>query len=164
MMRKLCTTAAVSFTVAAIALGNTPVASAITGAPFTAELSGHAAITGLTTFAFTGQGTASYLGPVTDVGKLTVTGLSTACLLGLPHIHVEILTNAQGETLTITLHDLACLTGLLRFHGTGVWAVTGGTGRFAGASGSGTAVGAADFVAGKFAIALSGTVTAPMVP
>lgn len=125
---------------------------------FNAYLSGHAAFTGLTTVSFTGQGSATVMGPVSNDGRLTVTGVSLGCVGGLPNTNVETLTAADGDTLIITSHDLACLAGVLQFRGTGTWDVTGGTGRFSDATGHGTAVGGADFVAGTFAMTLTGTV------
>jgi hypothetical protein len=44
------------------------------------------------------------------------------------------------------------------YHGTGHWEVTGGTGRFLGATGQGTIEGDADFNQGRFVIAMVGTV------
>jgi len=73
-------------------------------------------------------------------------------------VNTEILTDAHGDTLTIVSQDVSCPTGPGQFNGTGAWTVSGGTGRFAGATGQGSASGGADFSAGTFTMSLNGTV------
>ena len=80
-----------------------------------------------------GTGTASHLGKVSYKAVGQITGATTDTL-------TETFTAANGDTLTIlcnqVLEDLG--GGVLR--GTDTWTVIGGTGRFSGASGSGTGV------------------------
>jgi len=131
--------------------------------PFRASYSGTAAFTSATTALFTGTGIASHLGRSTNVNHITVSGQG-GCPGGggFANINVETLTAANGDTLVLTGdHDQACPTGLNAVHGTGHWIVTGGTGRFAGATGQGTFDGGADFNQGTFSFQLTGTISAP---
>jgi hypothetical protein len=85
-----------------------------------------------------------------------------SCPRGFANINIETLTAANGDTLVLTGdHDEACPTGPNAVHGTGDWTVTGGTGRFAGATGQGTFDGVADFNRGTFSFQLTGTISAP---
>ena len=130
--------------------------------PFRASYSGTAAFNSATgTALFTGTGIASYLGRSTNVNHITVSG-PASCPGGFANINVETLTAANGDTLVLTgPHDQACPTGPNAVHGTGDWNVTGGTGRFAGATGQGIFVGGADFTTHKFSFQLTGTISAP---
>jgi hypothetical protein len=128
--------------------------------PFTATFSGTANLTSQTSASFAGTGTATYLGRVTTVGNAVVTGLTTTiCPGGVANTNVntETLTAANGDTLTIASNDEGCPTGPGQYHGTGHWNVTGGTGRFSGATGDGSFDGHSDFGTGTFAIELTGT-------
>ncbi len=87
-----------------------------------------------------------------------MTGVSIECPGGLANTNVERITLAGG-TITIRSLDVGCPVGAMKFRGTGTWTIVGGTGRFVGATGSGTADGGADFVAQTFRMHLSGTIT-----
>ncbi len=137
--------------------------------PFKASFSGAAAFTSPTTTGFWGIGTASHLGRITTTGQAQITcfppdGTSTACdggtgcPGGVPNINTETLAAANGDTLTIQSSDVACPTGPYQYHGSGQWMIVGGTGRFAGATGSGSFDGHSDFAAGTFDISLAGTI------
>lgn len=127
--------------------------------PFTATFSGQVEmpVTGSAVFAGTGQ--ANHMGRIGTDGHAQVTGLDeSTCPGGLANIHVETLTAANGDTLTITSLDVACPRATPgQFDGTGHWTVTDGTGRFADATGAGTFDGFVDFGAGTFNITLKGT-------
>jgi hypothetical protein len=128
--------------------------------PFRATFSGTAQLTSPTSASFAGNGSATHLGRVTTVGNAVVTGLTnTICPAGFANTNVntETLTAANGDTLTIASDDEGCPTGPGQYHGTGHWTVTGGTGRFSGATGDGSFDGHSDFGAGTFAIDLTGT-------
>ena len=71
-----------------------------------------------TTVSFDGAGIATHLGLSVDDGDATITGPDGSCPGALANTHVEILPAANGDTLTITAHNVACPTGFLRFHGT----------------------------------------------
>jgi hypothetical protein len=129
--------------------------------PFRASYSGTAAFTSATTALLTGTGIASYLGRSTNENHITVSG-PASCPSGFANINIETLTAANGDTLVLTGdHDQACPTGPEAVHGIGDWTVTGGTGRFAGATGQGTFDGVADFGQGTFSFQLTGTISAP---
>jgi hypothetical protein len=77
------------------------------------------------------------------------------------NVNTETLTAADGDTLTLTSDDVACPIGPGVFHGSGNWVVTGGTGRFSGATGHGTLAGQSDFNRGVFAFRVTGAISAP---
>ena len=131
--------------------------------PFRASYSGTAAFNSATgTALFTGTGIASHLGRSTNVNNITVWSGPVSCPGGFANINVETLTAANGDKLVLTGdHDQGCPAGPNAVHGTGDWIVTGGTGRFAGATGQGTFVGGADFNQGTFSFQLTGTISAP---
>lgn len=136
-----------------------PAAAATQPIGFMASFSGSASITSPTTTEFSGNGTATHMGRITTSGHVNITGSDSSCPGGVANLHVEVLTAANGDTLTIASNDVACPQGPGRYHGTGQWTVTAGTGRFQGASGSGVFAGTSDFNAGTFAITLTGSVT-----
>jgi len=144
---------------------NSASAAAAHQVPFRASYSGTAAFNSATgTAVFTGTGIASYLGRSTNVNNITVLGpVSCPGGEGFANKNVETLTAANGDTLVLTgPHDIGCPTGRPNaVHGTGDWTVTGGTGRFAGATGQGTFDGRADFNQGTFSFQLTGTISAP---
>ena len=147
---------------ATIGIGGHPASAAGTHqVPFQASYSGTAAFTSATTALFTGTGTARHLGRSTNVNHITVSG-PASCPGGFANINIETLTAANGDKLVLTGdHDVGCLIAPKVVHGTGDWTVTGGTGRFAGATGQGTFVGGADFNQGTFSFQLTGTISAP---
>ena len=148
-------------TIATTGIGVNSASAADTQVPFHASYSGTAAFTSETTALFTGTGTASHLARSTNENHITVSG-PASCPGGFANINVETLTAANGDTLVLTGdHDEACPTGPNAVHGTGDWTVTGGTGRFAGATGQGTFDGVADFNRGTFSFQLTGTISAP---
>jgi len=85
-----------------------------------------------------------------------------SCPGGFANKNVETLTAANGDKLMLTgPHDVGCPIRPGVVHGTGDWTVTGGTGRFAGATGQGTFDGGANFNTGTFSFQLTGTISAP---
>jgi hypothetical protein len=150
--------------VATLGLCSSSASAACRPIPFSARFSGSAAITGQTTTAFAGTGTATHMGHVTSDGHADITGPDGSCSGGLANVNVEVLTDAHGDTLTVTSDDVACPTGPGQFHGTGQWTVTGGTGRFSGATGQGSLDGSSDFDAGTFTVRLTGNVTLARTP
>ena len=131
--------------------------------PFRASYSGAATFNSATgTALFTGTGIASHLGRSTNVNNITVLSGPVSCPGGFANKNVETLTAANGDKLMLTgPHDVGCPIRPGVVHGTGDWTVTGGTGRFAGATGQGTFVGGADFNTGRFSFQLTGTISAP---
>jgi len=115
---------AVAATMAVPVLGVAGPAGAAKGGtdrPFNASVSG-TLVSNFPLITYTGTGSATHLGNTSyssSAGVLTFT---------------ETLTAANGDTLV--LHDVTTIVS--GAEATGVWTVTGGTGRFAGAIGSGT--------------------------
>ena len=153
----------ISLAAAAAALGPVAPTSANAvndGVPFEAELSGTAAFTSPTTVEFHEEGQAMYLGQFMGVGIAILdppTGTCPSGLPGIPNVHTETLTAADGGQLVIRMVNLACPTGPFTFHGMGYWTVVEGTGRFEGVTGEGTDEGDADFETNTFALSLTGT-------
>jgi len=102
----------------------------------------------------------------TNDGFVQILGPAPAeiCPGGISAVNTETLIAANGDALVLTVYDdVSCPTDSsgLRFHGTGHWQVTGGTGRFGGATGEGTFDGHGDFVQGAFQLSLTGTISVP---
>jgi hypothetical protein len=146
----------------AVGLRAIPVSAASTQqVPFTGTYSGTGAFTSATTITFNGTGIATQLGRGANEGQVVLTGPDSSCPGGIANTHYETLTAANGDVLMTTSYDVACPTSPNVFHGTGHWVVSGGTGRFSGASGQGTIEGHADFNQGVFSFQLTGTISAP---
>lgn len=169
MIRKLGLLAAMLIALGTAGLGTNAASATDSQVLFRASYAGAAAFTGETSVAFSGTGVARVLGHGTNVGNAQFTDQvpNADCFGGVefPNVHTETLTAADGDSLTITAHDIACPTSEYRFRGTGFWEVTGGTGRFGGATGEGTLEGQADFTQGwdqgEFSFRLTGTISAP---
>jgi hypothetical protein len=138
-------------------------AAAADQVPFRSTYSGAAVFTSQTTVSLIGRGQATYLGRSSNSGLVVIAGSDSSCPGGVANTNTETFTAANGDTLEIVSTDVACpIPGAtLRFHGTGTWVVIGGSGRFTGASGSGTLDGISDFAAGTFQITLDGTISRP---
>ena len=98
--------------------------------PFLASYSGQATFTGETTVSFDGTGIATQLGLGDNHADVTITGPDSSCPGGLANTHIETLTATNGDSLTITAHNVASPTDVMQFRGSGHWIVTAGTGRF----------------------------------
>lgn len=130
--------------------------------PFTARLSGSAAFTSPTSVEFHATGTATHLGRFAASGAALLEAPSAPCpdgALGIPNVHTETLTAADGDQLVIRMVNVGCPTGPFTFHGSGHWSVLDGTGRFEGMTGQGSDEGNADFETGTFELVLTGTLT-----
>ncbi len=157
MIKKVAIAGTAVMAGAVLAVGAHTAFASVPQVPFTATLAGSVAMTSQTTISFTGSGTATHMGRVTNAGSIVVTGSDPSCPNAIANVNTETLTTFAGDTLTIVSQDVACPTGPGTVHGTGQWYVSGGTGRFAGATGVGTADGGADFNAGTFTMNLTGT-------
>jgi hypothetical protein len=139
-----------------------PATAAGGGTPFSARISGSAAFTSPTSVEFHGAGHATQMGKVTNSGLALLEPPSQTCaggVLGIPNIHTETLTAANGDELVIRMENVGCPTGPFTFRGTGRWSVLSGTGRFEGVSGQGTNEGNADFESNTFQLLLTGRLT-----
>lgn len=99
------------------------------------------------------------MGRITSDGHANISGSGDSCAGGLANVNVEVLTAANGDTLTVTSDDVACPTGPGQYHGTGQWQVTGGTGRFSDTTGFGSLNGSLDFNTGTFTVDLTGSIS-----
>ncbi|MBM2811515.1 MAG: hypothetical protein HW416_2274 [Chloroflexi bacterium] len=143
-----------------VGIGANSVSAAAPKVPVKASVSGTVSPTGLSpTYVLAGTGTASHLGKVKSykanvviTGGNPVTGPITDTL-------TETLTAANGDTLTILCQQVASLISPGVFHGVDQWTVIGGTGRFSGATGSGTGDTYIDLNVGTFTKALTGAIT-----
>jgi hypothetical protein len=110
-----------------------------------------------------GTGTASYLGASTNSGHIAVIGPpSNGCANGFRVRNDEVLTSTDdGDQVTLTVLDDSCPISPGVYHGVGTYVVTGGTGRFVGASGQGTFDGHGDFNQGTFTFSMKGTISKP---
>ena len=140
-------------------LGASSASAAGNQVPFKASYQGSANWTSQTTIALDGTGFATHMCLIGNEGTVYLINFDSTCPdgpYGVASINVETLTAANGDTLWIQSHDVACPTGPGLYHGTGHWTVTGGTGRFSSATGQGSYDGSADFNAGTFTIDLTG--------
>jgi len=109
-----------------------------------------------------GAGKALHLGAMTAQSITEVVNLATG--EGAASYRF---TAANGDDVFITFVFLGIPTSPTAFSIAGVWQVTGGTGRFEGASGSGTYTGQVEFVSFADAVgtfALEGTISPPNQP
>lgn len=130
--------------------------------PFKARLSGTAEFTSPTTVEFHGGGIASHMGRILNDGLAILESPTNSCpggTPGIPNVHTETLTAANGDELVIRMVGVGCPTGPYTFHGTGHWTVLAGTGRFQGVTGQGTDEGNADFETNTFELSLTGTLS-----
>jgi hypothetical protein len=74
---------------------------------------------------------------------------------------VTLAETGTGDTITKTETGVACINGLVDLNASGSYTITGGTGRFAGATGSGTFTFYLSFVAAPFASATEDGTIAP---
>ncbi|MDP9342538.1 MAG: hypothetical protein M3Q23_10715 [Actinomycetota bacterium] len=126
--------------------------------PFHGSYAGTVAFTGPGIVAFNGSGNATQLGLSTNQGTATISSVVNGCAY---NENVETFTAANGDTLQITSEDVACPIAPGVSHGHGDYHVSGGTGRFANATGSGTLDGQADFNTGQFSFTATGSISVP---
>jgi hypothetical protein len=154
-------------------LGVTPqLASAKSEVPFYAELLGGGGpppvLCGpaLLCIAIADNGHATHLGRVSDVGQVIVDLASQPGPTPDCHTNTRtaLFTGANGDQLALALHGVSCDTGATSGI-TGVshdtYVVTGGTGRFSGATGQGTSTVYIYALEGRSVSVFSGTVSRP---
>jgi hypothetical protein len=153
--------AAILVTPGVIGIGATSVYAADTQVPFRGSLSGTVAFGSGGFPVFSGTGFFTLMGLVSNEGYVVFTTASANCAGGVPNDNYETLIAANGDSLTIVSHDVACPIAPNLYHGSGEWVVLGGTGRFSDATGKGTLDGYSDFNQSAFSIQLNGTISAP---
>ena len=92
-------------------------------------------------------------------GDIQVTGPSSCG--GFTAQHSDTITAANGDQLYVQVVEDACPVAPNAFHCVGTYSITGGTGRFANATGNGVFDGLVDFNEGKFQATYSGQISKP---
>ena len=114
-----------------------PVAIASNSVPFNGSATGSFTATSPTTVVLAGTGNYEHLGKTTFAGISTTTG-AAACG-GFTAAEQDTYTAANGDVVSLSVNDSLCPTSTPHvFQVIGSFTITGGTGRFADASGSGT--------------------------
>jgi hypothetical protein len=150
------------FVVALIALGLAALGVTAAGAagsnatPLRADVAATVAATGPTTFQLSGAGDATHLGKFQYAGTVEITDVDTHGVI--TDVLIETLTAANGDTLTLHCDQTARPVAPGVYHGTDQWTVIGGTGRFAGATGSGTGSTDVDLNQGTASKTMSGPI------
>jgi hypothetical protein len=138
-----------------------PAAFAVTSVPFNGSGTGTFTDTSPTTVLIIGTGHYDHLGFTTLKFPSTITG--TAACGGFTATEQDNYTGANGDSVFLTVHDTICPTSTPNaFQLNGSFTVTGGTGRFTDASGSGTVQASVTFTSatsGTFAGTQTGTIT-----
>ena len=129
--------------------------------PFRLGDEGTITFTSLSTATTAGTGNATHLGRITSDGNLTIVG-SASCIdneVGFSAEMQDTFTAANGDTVTTAITMQLCPIAPGIYHGVGTYVVTGGTGRFANATGSGVFDGTGNFNTGTIICALNGTIS-----
>jgi hypothetical protein len=138
-----------------------PAAFASHSTPFNGSGTGTFTDTSPTTVLITGTGNYDHLGLTTLRFPSTITG--PAVCGGFTATEQDNYTGANGDSVYLTVHDTICPTSTPgAFQLDGSFTITGGTGRFANASGSGTVSAAVTFTSatsGTFTGKQTGTIT-----
>ncbi len=116
-----------------------PVAFASHSRPFNGSFSGSFTMSSATKATITGTGHLEHLGKTSFTGTATATEVRPPCEGGLTATEHDTFTAANGDEVFTSATDVACPTSNPSVvHVTASFTITGGTGRFADASGSGT--------------------------
>jgi hypothetical protein len=126
--------------------------------PFYIGIAGTAGFTGPGTGAYDGTGSGTHLGNSKVHGDIQVTVAPNGCG-GFTAQHSDTITAANGDQLYLQIIEDACPVATGSFHCTGTYSVTGGTGRFANATGNGVFDGLVDFTQGRFQATYSGQIS-----
>jgi hypothetical protein len=144
-------------------LGTSPAVFASTAVPFNGSGSGTFAFTSQTTLALSGTGHYTHLGLTTLSFIGTISPLPAACAGGFNAVEQDTYIAANGDKVYLTVNDVLCPTSAAGvFSVIGSFTVTGGTGRFADASGSGTITASTTFItgtSGTFSGTTAGTIS-----
>jgi hypothetical protein len=162
MSRKLRIAGVAGLPLVATLLAVTPtVAASSAPVPFYVSISGVGGFSSPSSVYFRGSGIALVMGKVTDAGTATDFSPATTCSAGgINNLHTELLTAADGSTLTIVSHDVACWVSPTRIYCSHCpYDIASGTGRFAGATGKGELNGYLELADGTFAGTYAGTIS-----
>jgi hypothetical protein len=157
---KLVATCAVTATL--VLVGLRP-ASAASQVPFRGQFAGSFTFVDASHLQLAGTGTASFLGRATSSGAIAFLGPAATCAGGFAIHDDETLTSTDdGETVTFSVDSQACPTATPGVYEINTaYTVTGGTGRFAGATGQGTADCFGNFNNDTFHFTMQGTISRP---
>jgi hypothetical protein len=136
-------------------------ANASENLPFRLGDEGTITFTSPSTAVTAGTGNATHLGRITSEGNLTIVG-EAGCVdneVGFSAEMQDTFTAANGDILTTAITMQLCPIAPGIYHGVGTYVVTGGTGRFANATGSGVFDGTGNFNTGTIICALNGTIS-----
>ena len=136
-------------------------ASASENLPFRLGDEGTITFTSPSTATTAGTGHVTHLGRITSDGSLTIVG-EASCIdneVGFSAEMQDTFTAANGDTVATAISMQLCPIAPGIYHGVGTYVVTGGTGRFVGATGSGVFDGTGNFNTGTIICALSGTIS-----
>ena len=135
-------------------------ASASQNLPFRLGDEGTITFTSQSTATTAGTGNATLLGRITSDGSLTIVGeASCGNEVGFAVEMQDTFTAANGDRLMTAITMQLCPIAPGIYHGVGTYVVTGGTGRFASATGSGVFDGTGNFNTGTIICALTGTIS-----
>jgi hypothetical protein len=128
--------------------------------PFRLGDEGTITFTGPSTATTAGTGNANQMGRIASAGSLTIVGqASCGNEVGFAVEMQDTFTAANGDRLMTAITMQLCPIAPGIYHGVGTYVVTGGTGRFAGATGSGVFDGTGNFNTGTIICALNGTIS-----
>ena len=136
-------------------------ASASHNLPFRLGDEGTITFTSPSTATTAGTGNATHMGRISSDGNLTIVG-EVNCNdneVGFAAEMQDTFTAANGDTVTTAITMQLCPIAPGIYHGVGTYIVTGGTGRFANATGSGLFDGTGNFNTGTIICALNGTIS-----
>jgi hypothetical protein len=135
-------------------------ASASENLPFRLGDEGTITFTSQSTATTAGTGNATHLGRIMSDGSLTIVG-QTSCNgdVGFLAEMQDTFTAANGDEVSTAITMQLCPIAPGIYHGVGTYVVTGGTGRFASATGSGVFDGTGNFNTGTIICALTGTIS-----
>jgi hypothetical protein len=136
-------------------------ATASQNLPFRLGDEGTITFTSPSTATTAGTGNATHLGKITSDGNLAIVG-EVSCVgneVGFSAEMQDTFTAANGDTVTTAITMQLCPIAPGIYHGVGTYVVTGGTGRFANATGSGVFDGTGNFNTGTIICALNGNIS-----
>ncbi len=119
-----------------VMLGAFPAALAIHARPFNGHISGNSIAISQTSNSITATVHLTHLGNSHLIGTTTVTGQSECG--GFVGIEKDTITAANGDEIRLSGNGVSCPTTPAVFQDNVTFTITGGTGRFTTASGSGT--------------------------
>lgn len=134
-----------------------------TAVPFAGSFSSTSVLAAPEVLLSQGVGHVMHMGLTTNssTAVLSPVILTDACAVGwgILSADAEILTAANGDQLVLVSDVLSCQIAADVFQNSGTWHVTYGTGRFAGADGSGNVEGTSNSAEGTFVLTLVGEIT-----